>query len=115
MLALLKMINWKYAAVAFATAAAFLYVYSLKSEIFDLKLQNMERDKKIVKLEGELKLSNELVLRNKTEYAENLKTISEKKSKTEIVYKEKIMAIYKWSDRNATCDSAIGYLNNYAY
>ena len=115
MLVLLKMINWKYAAVALATAAAMYYVYSSKSEIYELKLQGIEKEKLITKLNGELKLSNELVLRNKTEYAENLKTISEKKSKTEIVYKERVQAIYKWSDGNATCDSAVDYLNNYAY
>lgn len=105
----------KYAAVALATAALIGLLWKLNADIAERDLELAKRSAEIIKLKGNLKLQNEIILANKVDYLKGLEKASKANTRIEVKYKERVQAIYQWSDGNATCDNAMQYIDSYSY
>lgn len=101
--------NWKYIAIAFLVVALGLTIIVKNKEISSLTIERNQ-------YKSALEFQNEQIIKNKTEYDDNLAKANSKKEKIVIRYKVIYETIDNFGkDKNETCDDSLRFLNDFSY
>lgn len=103
-----KVMMWIIAVLIAVIVGMSGWVYVLKA---DIKVEKALKDG----IENALTIQSGMIDANRVEYETNLDRAKQIKERTRIEYVSKIEYIEKGIDKNATCENAMQFIDNYVY